>query len=128
MSILKFAAKAVGSVALVTAGVAAGVVRMAADASGNDELSDMIGGVVDASFDGVKNMWADPDNPPEDTSSYDSLNRARNSKIQAAQRVRDMASTAKRNGDDEKYDKYMARYNELREQCDELSEAMKDCE
>ena len=102
MSILKFAAKAVGSVALVTAGVAASIVRQAADASGNDELSDMAGGLADKSFDGVKNLWADPDNLEEDDGSA-SLNRTINSKRQAAQRVRDMAMTAKRNGDDEKW-------------------------
>ena len=123
MSILKFAAKAVGSVALVTAGVAASVVRMAADASGNDELSDMIGGVVDASFDGVKNMWADPDNPYEDD-GYSSLRRTLKSKQQAAQKIKEMAQLAQKNGDNEKYDEYMARYYDLREQCNELSKEL----
>ena len=127
MSILKFAAKAVGSVVLTTTGVAASVIRMAADASGNDELSDMVGGLVDKSFDGVKNLWADPDNLEEDDGSA-SLNRTINSKRQAAQKVKDMAMTAKRNGDDEKYDEYMARYYELREQYDELSKSMNEQE
>ena len=97
---------------------------MAADASGNDELSDMIGGVVDASFDGVKNMWADPDNPSEDDGSS-SLRRTLNSKQQAAQKLKEMAQLAKKNGDDEKYDDYMARYHDLREQCDEISKELR---
>lgn len=121
MSILKFAAKAVGSVTLATAGLAAGIVRKAADASGADGLSDLIGAVQDASYRGAKEIWSDS----EDSSADDpltSLRRAKSSKMQAAEHSKRMAEIAKSNGDMEQYDTYMERYQSLRDQCRDIDE------
>ncbi|MBE6897914.1 MAG: hypothetical protein E7475_02760 [Ruminococcaceae bacterium] len=119
MSFLKFAAKAVGSVTLATAGLAAGIVKRAADASGADGLSDIIGSVQDASYRGAKGLWSESDEPT-DEDPVAALRRSRSSKIQAAEQVKRMADIAKSNGDMDKYDSYMERYQALREQCREL--------
>lgn len=54
---LKITGKVVGSAALGAAGVAAGVLRSAANATGADGVSELIGKVQDKSLDTVRDMW-----------------------------------------------------------------------
>ena len=57
MGILKTGLKLIGSAALGTAGIASAVLRTAVSAAGSDELADAIGGIQDASFNKIQDMW-----------------------------------------------------------------------
>ena len=119
MDLLKGALKVVGSAALGVGWVAAGIIRNAADAAGVDVLAELADSGVNASANGIKQIWNTEDNYDEiddEDMEVSELERQKTRKRKAATRCREMASACQKAGDDEKYEMYMQRYEDLMEE------------
>ena len=57
MEILKTGLKLAGSAALGTVGLASTLLRQLAYATGSDEVAALVGGIQDASFEAIHDMW-----------------------------------------------------------------------
>ena len=128
MGLIKLVGKTVGTAALVVTGTVSAIVRQAANFANNAELESLLGKAQDASFNKVKDMWTADEN--KDGKYYEkqdlkSMERAYNSKLNAAYQCRNMADIAKKAGDDDKYNLYMEKYRALREEADMIKEDMK---
>lgn len=113
MGILGGIGKLVGSAVLGVTGAASTVLKGVCDTAGVELGSELFGAAKDASFNGIRNMW-DSEEAQEridKAQNYDAADSARRSMASTAYR---MAQTAKKNGDMEKYETYMAKYNELK--------------
>ena len=84
MGILKTGLKLVGSAALGTVGVASAVIRQGAYAVGSEELADFVGGIQDASFDTIRDMWT-PDEKKTDA-YYEAQAERKDARRESAQR------------------------------------------
>lgn len=115
MGIIKGCAKVVGSVVLGATGVASTVLKGMFDTAGIELGSEIFGAAKDASFNGIRNMW-DSDSAQEridhaEDISYEVEDSVRRKMADTAYQ---MAQTAKRNGDMDKYETYMAKYEEYK--------------
>ena len=123
MGILKFAAKAVGTVALTATGTASAVLQKLINMSGNDPSQTILPSIQDKSFDSIKKMWKPEEYEDELASGkaeINSLRRQYSSKTSAASTLRNMANNFKAKGDMEHYEEYMSRYYTLVEDYHEL--------
>ena len=115
MGILGGCLKIVGTAALVVTGTASTVLKGCFDAAGVELGSELFGATKDASFNGIRAMWNDEsidetiDKAEE--KSYDVEDAARQKMADTAYRA---AQLAKKNGDSEKYDYYMNKYEEYK--------------
>ena len=115
MGFLKGCAKLVGSVVLGATGTASAVLKGVSDTLGVEVGSELFGAAKDASFNGIRNMW-------DSEGAQSNINRVQNASDSLEGGVRNkmadtaykMAMTAKRNGDMEKYETYMAKYEEYK--------------
>ena len=115
MGIIKGIGKLVGTTVLGATGVASTVLKGMFDTVGVELGSEVFGAAKDASFNGIRKMW-DSDSAQEridraEDMSYEVEDSVRRSMANTAYK---MAQTAKRNGDREKYETYMAKYEELK--------------
>ena len=115
MGIIKGCLKVVGSAALAVTGTASTVLKGMSDAAGIELGSEIFGAAKDASFNGIRSMWDgekanDVINKAEEK-SYGVEDAARRKMADTAYQ---MAQTAKRNGDMEKYETYMQKYHEYK--------------
>lgn len=115
MGILKFAAKAVGTAALLATGTASTVLKTAADVVGVDFVSDVFSTTKDKSFEGIRSIWNDDMGTVgdkmlkalergSDTVSQDIAEGTRQQLARTAKRVAEMA---KEHGDMERYEQFM---------------------
>lgn len=115
MGLLKTGLKLVGTAALVVTGTASTVLKGVSEAAGVEIGSELFGATKDASFDGIRNLWNSDDcdevvNHGEDI-SVNVEDAARRKMADTAYRA---AQIAKKNGDEEKYEKYMEKYYEYK--------------
>lgn len=115
MGLLKTGLKLVGTAALVVTGTASTVLKGVSEAAGVEIGSELFGATKDASFDGIRNLWNSDDcdevvNQGEDI-SVNVEDAARRKMADTAYRA---AQIAKKNGDEEKYEKYMEKYYEYK--------------
>lgn len=115
MGIIKGIGKVLGTTVLGATGVASTVLKGMFDTVGVELGSEVFGAAKDASFNGIRKMW-DSDSAQEridkaQDKSYEVEDSVRRSMANTAYQ---MAQTAKRNGDMEKYETYMAKYEELK--------------
>lgn len=115
MGIIKGCAKLVGSAVLSATGIASTVLKGMSDAVGLEIGSELFGAAKDASFNGIRNMW-DSDTVQEtlDKVEEKSCGVEDAARRKLADTAYQMAQTAKRNGDMEKYETYMAKYEEYK--------------
>lgn len=118
MGLFSIVAKIAGTAVLGATGTASAVLKSLAEVSGVDIGSELFGAAKDASFNGIKQMWASDDEKQMEefgnlTDNYS--NGVENSTRSAmASTARRMAEAAKQAGDMEKYEKYMEKYRDLR--------------
>lgn len=115
MGIIKGCAKVIGSAVLGVTGVASTILKGMFDTTGIEVGSEMFGAAKDASFNGIRKIW-DSDEAQKkidaaQDKSYELEDSVRRSMANTAYQ---MAQTAKRNGDMEKYETYMDKYQELK--------------
>ena len=112
MGIIKGIFKVEASAILTVTGTASGILKGMSDATGLELGSEIFGAAKDASFDGIRSMWSDgscdtfTDNMDESSEKF-----AQNKMAETAKRA---AEIAKKNGDEEKYEYYMDKYNEYK--------------
>lgn len=115
MGILKGALKLVGSVALVATGTASTVLKGMSDTVGFELGSELFGAAKNASFNGIRNMWdSDAAQNAIDMGEEMSYSVEDSTRRKMADTAYRMAQTAKHNGDEEKYERYMAKYEEYK--------------
>lgn len=115
MGVIKGCLKVVGSAALGVTGVVSTVLKGVSDTAGIEIGSEIFGAAKDASFNGIRSMW-DSESAQEtitkaEQASYGVEDATRRTMADTAYR---MAQTAKHNGDIEKYETYMQKYNEYK--------------
>lgn len=120
-SILKFTAKAAGTVVLTATGVVSGVIERAAEASGNSAASEIFGDARNASFNKISNIWSDE---PVEVKESDTLESKVRSKQSAASHLNKMAEAARKAGRIEEAENYKERYRELLAEIAELKECV----
>ena len=115
MGILKGVGKVLGTTVLGATGIASSVLKGMFDTVGVELGSEIFGAAKDASFNGIRNMWdseaAQDRIDQAEIASYGIEDTARRKMADTAYQ---MAQTAKRNGDMEKYETYMAKYEEYK--------------
>ncbi len=115
MGIIKGCAKLVGSAVLSATGIASTVLKGVSDTVGLEIGSELFGAAKEASFNGIRSMWggetAQETIDKAEAKSYDVEDATRRKLADTAYQ---MAQNAKRNGDMEKYETYMAKYEEYR--------------
>lgn len=115
MGILKGLGKVVGTTALGATGIASTVIKGVFDAAGVTLGSEVFGAIKDGSFDCIRSMW-------DDESASQAINRLQNSddavadvtRRKMAETAYKMAQAAKENGDMDKYETYMAKYEQYK--------------
>lgn len=115
MGIIKGCLKVVGTAALTVTGTASTVLKGMSDAAGIELGSEIFGAAKDASFNGIRSMW-------DSESAQGTIDKAQNASYGVEDAARrkmantayQMAQTAKRNGDMEKYETYMQKYYEYK--------------
>lgn len=115
MGIIKGIGKVLGTTVLGATGVASTVLKGMFDTVGVELGSEVFGAAKDASFNGIRKMW-------DSGTAQERIDKAQDKSYEVEDSVRrsmantayQMAQTAKRNGDMEKYETYMAKYEELK--------------
>lgn len=118
-SILKTVAKVAGTATLAVTGTASTILKGVSDAAGVEITSEIFSATKDASFNGIKSMWDDGSDSREET--FDKMDEMADSVETSAKRkladtAYKAAMVAKRNGDEEKYEHYMDKYYEYKDQ------------
>ena len=115
MGFLKGCLKAVGTAALVATGGASTILKGASDAIGLEIGSELFGAAKDASFNGIREIWGsegcDEIMDKADHVSYNVEDGVRKNMANTAYRA---AQIAKKNGDMEKYEMYMEKYESMK--------------
>lgn len=122
-SVLKFTAKATGTVILTAAGIASSVVEKAAEQSGNYGASEVFGSAKRASLNKIKGMWSDEDIEELESENLEQKKRV---KLEVASNCRKMAEAASKAGNFEKAEQLMSRSKELHEEVAELDMMIRD--
>ena len=112
MGIIKGCLKVVGSAALVVTGTASTILKGMSDAAGLEIGSELFGAAKDASFNSIRKMW-DSESADQKVTDYE-LSAEDGSRRMMADTAYKMAQTAKKNGDIEKYETYMEKYQQLK--------------
>lgn len=112
MGIIKGCLKVVGSAALVVTGTASTVLKGMSDAAGLEIGSELFGAAKDASFKGIRNMWSS-ETADQRITNYE-INAEDSSRRMMADTAYKMAQTAQKNGDMEKYEIYMEKYQQFK--------------
>lgn len=115
MGILKGCLKAVGTAALAVTGGASTILKGVSDTVGLELGSELFGAAKDASFHGIREIWGsegcDAIMDKTDDVSCNVEDGVRKKMADTAYR---MAQAAKQNGDMEKYETYMEKYESLK--------------
>lgn len=115
MGLLKTGLKLVGTAALVVTGSASTVLKGVADAAGVEIGSELFDATKNASFDGIRNIWnSDECDEAVDRGEAISMNVEDAARRKMADTAYRAAQIAKKNGDQEKYEKYMEKYYEYK--------------
>ena len=120
-SILKFTAKAAGTVVLTATGVVSSVIERAAEAQGNSSASEIFGDMKSASFNKISELWSDE---PVEEKASNTLEGKIRAKQSAASHVNRLAEAAKKAGRLEEAENYKERYRELLAEIAELRECV----
>ena len=112
---MKGLGKVVGTTVLGATGIASGVLKGFSDTVGFELGSELFGAAKDGSFNGIRNMWDDEGSQNRiDTAERITDGIAEGTRSSMASTARRAAEIAKKNGDMEKYEMYMAKYEEYR--------------
>ena len=134
MGLLGFVGKVAGSAVLTATGLAAGIVGKMGENIGNDTLSELGKSGMSGSFGLIKNMWGDTDTQDDEDGEYEGTRQELSEEEQRAAEIREatrplwrqvnqyrkLAKAAKNSGNDEKYEEYMAKINNLRDEIAEI--------
>ena len=113
MGLIKGVFKVIGSTVLTVTGTASGILKGVSDATGFELGSEIFGAAKDASFGGIKSMWTNESSDNfADKMDNASEKFGQNKLADTAKRA---AEIAKKNGDEEKYQYYMEKYNEYKQ-------------
>ena len=115
MGFLKGCLKAVGTAALVATGGASSILKGVSDAVGLEIGSELFGAAKDASFNGIREIW-DSENCDAIMDKADSVSCGMEDGVRKkmADTAYRAAQIAKKNGDMEKYESYMEKYENLK--------------
>ncbi|MBE6610895.1 MAG: hypothetical protein E7632_00265 [Ruminococcaceae bacterium] len=113
MGIVRGIFKVAGTAVLGAAGTAAAILKTAVESTGND--ADLLQSLQDASFKTIGKMWgAEVDDTPK------SDEEIRRHQIEVRRKgmhtAKEMADIARRAGDEDKYNQWMERYEQLKEE------------
>lgn len=116
MGIIKGALKVVGSAALTVTGVTSGLLKGSSDAIGFELGSEIFGAAKNASFNGINSMWSTSKGIAKFERKVDKAgdcikNNAKRTANQAASLAKSEAEKARREGNEEKYEFLMKKYN-----------------
>lgn len=126
MGLIRGILKVGASAVLVATGTASTILKGMSDTVGLEIGSELFGAAKDASFNGIRNMWNVDDQYEEEYEKEEETQRSalkneiHKMKVQAL-RCKDMAN---RTNDEESRQRFMARYDSLMEQANELTEAL----
>ena len=115
MSIIKGCLKLAGSAVLAATGTASAVLKGVSDAAGVGLGTELFGAMQDASFNGIRNIWSENEEFIDkvetnvDSAASTIGEGARKKFADTAYRA---AQIAKQNGDMEKYEMYMEKYEQ----------------
>lgn len=114
MGLIKGCFKVAGTAALIVTGTASAILKGVSETGGFELGSELFSSTKEASFNGIKKMWS---NGEEDREKFlagmsDGADDAARRKM--ADTAYQMAQTAKRNGDMEKYETYMQKYHDYK--------------
>ena len=127
MGVLKFVAKAAGTVVLTATGTASAIGEAFFNIAGNQDnelvgiVSEAFGSGKAASFQAIRNMWSN-DTVDSATEKVESINATALAKKQMADTARRMAQQAKKSGNTEKYEEYMEKYEEYMDEYNMMRE------
>ncbi len=115
MGIIKGIGKVLGTTVLGATGVASSVLKGVFDTAGVELGSEIFGAAQEASFNGIRCMW-DGEEAQEriEHAQNDAYRLEEGSRRAMADTAYRMAKIAKQNGDMEKYETYMAKYEEYK--------------
>lgn len=112
MGLIKTIAKITGSTILVTTGTASAILKGASDTIGFELGSELFGAAKNANFNGISSMWSNSDASNKARELGDSAEKATRPKM--ADTAYRAAQVAKKNGDMERYHRYIKKYNEYK--------------
>ena len=117
MGIVKGLLKLTGSAALAVTGTASTILKGMSETAGVDIGVEIFGAAKDASFNGIRNIWGMDAPEEEELSEEEEISREKIRLKAQALRCKDMAQKAT---DENMRSKFMARYEELMDQANEM--------